>query len=221
MTYDPTFVEVTSELIHLRVTASRSNGNTSKYVDTVTIFKKLYPKGPWPTMTLMWPLTTDIEKRSKNSYTALCNGVVSRKTRIGGIPVFTNHTRGNKHKQNASTIFTCYATFHRCLSSRSDRSPYVPDESHLFWSRQTPAHPYLEPHARIKMVQVLGSLVCICASDPLLLRTYVRVYLWIDVSQGIQICKYSNFFCQNLTEIPHTMYRKWSHSVFFEQIVYM
>ena len=45
-------------------------------------------------------LTKNIEKRSQNSYTTPCNGVVSRGAQIGGIQVFDDHTRGNKRKQN-------------------------------------------------------------------------------------------------------------------------
>ena len=76
--------------------------------------------------------TTDIERRSQNSYTALCNGVVNHGAPIGGIQVFANHTRGNKRKQNVSTIFPRRAAFHECLSSHSDHSLYAPDESQLF-----------------------------------------------------------------------------------------
>ena len=32
----------------------KSHGNTSKYVDTTTIFRKLQPKGQWPQMTPRW-----------------------------------------------------------------------------------------------------------------------------------------------------------------------
>ena len=40
--------------------------------------------------------------------------------KLGVFGVFAAHTRGNKHKQNASMLFTCRAVFHACLSSRSD-----------------------------------------------------------------------------------------------------
>ena len=35
--------------------------------------------------------------------------------------------------------------------------PNVPDESQLFWSREKPKYPQFEPHAGMKMAQVLGS----------------------------------------------------------------
>ena len=42
--------------------------------------------------------TTDIERRSQNSYTALCNVIVSHGAPVGGILDFADHTRGNKCK---------------------------------------------------------------------------------------------------------------------------
>ena len=76
--------------------------------------------------------STDIERRSWNSYTAPCNAVISHGAPIGGIQVFANHTRGNKRKQNKSTIFARRTAFHACLSSCSACSTYAPDESWLF-----------------------------------------------------------------------------------------
>ena len=43
-------------------------------------------------------MTTDIEQRSRNSYTALCNGIVSHGALIGGIWVFADHTRLSFHE---------------------------------------------------------------------------------------------------------------------------
>ena len=61
---------------------------------------------------------------------------------IGGIRVFVHHTCGNKHKQNASTIFVRHVAFHACLLSCSERSAYnAPDESRLFWSWEKPRIP--------------------------------------------------------------------------------
>ena len=58
----------------------------------------------------------------------------------------------------------CCVAFYTCLSSRSDCSTYIPDESclHVCWSREKHDYHQLEPHARIKMAQVLGSRVYIC-----------------------------------------------------------
>ena len=106
--------------------------------------------------------STDLDRRSRTSYTAPCNGVVSHGAPIGGFRVFADHTRGNKHKQNVSMIFAPRAAFYACLSSHSDRSTYAPDESRLFWSQEKLEYPQFEPHAGIKMVQVLASPVYIC-----------------------------------------------------------
>ena len=94
--------------------------------------------------------TADIEKRSQNSYTAPCNGVVSH----GDIQGFADHIRRKKRKQNASTIL--------CALSRMFISTYAPDESQLFWSWEKLEYPQLEPHTRLKMAQVLRSPIYIC-----------------------------------------------------------
>ena len=43
----------------------------------------------------------------------------------GYLGFFADYTRGNKRKQNASTIFACCAVFHTCLSSHSEHSTYA------------------------------------------------------------------------------------------------
>ena len=107
-------------------------------------------------------LITDIDRRVRNSHTAVCNGVVSYGALIGGIWVFANHTHSNKCKQNASMILALRTVFYVCLSSSSDRSKhrtafyvclsscsdhstYAPDESRLFWLRENPNAPNLSP----------------------------------------------------------------------------
>ena len=73
--------------------------------------------------------TTDIERRSQNSYTAPCNVTVSHGPPIGGTGVLPPpHAETNVNK---TLIFTRSATFHACLSSHSDRSTYAPDKSWL------------------------------------------------------------------------------------------
>ena len=58
-------------------------------------------------------------------------------------------------------IFTHRTMFYACLSSGSHcgrcRWYNVPDKLRLFWLREIPKDPHFEPHARIKMAQVLGS----------------------------------------------------------------
>ena len=76
-----------------------------------------------------------IERRSRNSHTDPCNGVGSHGALNGGISVFADPTRRNKHKQNASARCTA---FHPCLSSPSNRSTYAPEESFLFWYWENP-----------------------------------------------------------------------------------
>ena len=77
--------------------------------------------------------TTDIEKRSQNSYSALCNDVISHGAPIsGGLRIFADHTRRNKCKLNASTIFARRVAFHACLSSCSDSSTFAPDNHGYF-----------------------------------------------------------------------------------------
>ena len=102
--------------------------------------------------------TTDTERRSQNSYTAPCNGVVNHGALIRGIWIFVDHKRVIKCRQNASTTFVLCALFHACLSSHSDHSADAPDESQIFWSQEKPEHPQVEP----KMEQVLGSPGYIC-----------------------------------------------------------
>ena len=99
----------------------------------------------------------DIQGTSQTSYTTPCNGVFSHGAQIGGIWDYADHTRRNKHKQNASTIFARRKAFHACFSSHSDRFTYAPEESRLFWSLEKPKYSQFELHARIKMAQVLGS----------------------------------------------------------------
>ena len=90
--------------------------------------------------------TTDIHQRFQTSYTTLCNGVVvSHGARYGGLWVFADHTCKNTCKTNAFTIFARCAKFCACLSSRSDRGTYAPDEPRLFCLREKPKDPKFGP----------------------------------------------------------------------------
>ena len=53
----------------------------------------------------LWVYGIDIHGRSQALYTAQCNGIVIHGAKIGGLQVFADHARRNKHKTNASTIF--------------------------------------------------------------------------------------------------------------------
>ena len=101
---------------------------------------------------------TDIQERSQTLYTIPCNGVVSYGAQIGGLWVFANHTCKNKHKAIASTIIVRHAAFCACLFSSSNRSRCKWNThlmNHIYFDYRK--DPQFEPHARIKMAQVLGS----------------------------------------------------------------
>ena len=106
-------------------------------------------------------LATDIEKRSQNSYTTPCNCVVSHGLPgvFGFLPTTHAETDANKMRSRSSCAVQ---RFKRVYLPSSDRSTYTRDKSWLFWLREIPKYLQLEPHAGIKMVQVLGSPVYIC-----------------------------------------------------------
>ena len=100
--------------------------------------------------------STDTQGRSQMWYTVLCNGVVSHGAQIRGIWVFANHTCKNKRKINASTIFAHCAAMHVYLhAQRPSRCRW---HTHLmFWLWKKPEYSQFEPHAGVKMAQILGS----------------------------------------------------------------
>ena len=74
-----------------------------------------------------------------------------------------------KTNTNALKIFAHHAVFCACLSSRSDRSRcrwHMHLMNHGYFDYWKTRRPQFEPHARIKMVQVLGSPVYIYATAP-------------------------------------------------------
>ena len=75
------------------------------------------------------------------------------------LPSTPTETNTHKMRPPSSCAVQHFTRFYQPLSSRSGRSTYAPDESRLIWSCE---YPQLEPHAGIKMVQVLGSPVYIC-----------------------------------------------------------
>ena len=108
--------------------------------------------------THIWSKLTDTERRSQNSSTAPCKGVISHGAPIGVFKFLpTTHTETNTNKMCPRS--SCTMGYFTCgLSSCSDHSTYTLDKS----SQEKPEYPQLEPHARIRIVQVLGSLVYIC-----------------------------------------------------------
>ena len=93
-------------------------------------------------------VATDIERRSRNSYTAPWNGAVSHGTPIGGIWDFADHTRGNKFKQKASTIFLCFTRVYR----HAQTAVHMHLMNHGYFDcRKNPNTSNLIPHAGIKI----------------------------------------------------------------------
>ena len=108
--------------------------------DTACLMCSLLNTWEWATA------AADEERRSQNSCTAPCNGIISHGVPIRGIRVFANHTHRNKRKQNAPTIFACLAVFLTCLSPNSECSTYTPDEWQLFKiAEKNPKTPYWSP----------------------------------------------------------------------------
>ena len=98
---------------------------------------------------------------------------------LGVFGIFPN-SHENKRKQNAPTIFVRHVAFHACLSSHSNHSTYSPDESQLsLIAGKKPEYPQLEPHVRVKMVQVLWSPVYICGLN-LVWVTIIWRKMWSD-----------------------------------------
>ena len=111
------------------------------------------------------------------------------------IRVFADQTRGHKCKQNASTIFTCHMALHTCLSSCSDRSTYAPNESRLFWSQEKTLIHEFEPHAGIKMAQILRSplYICVCGGS-LKTNSCSSEFFWKSVSYRHKLQTFIYFF---------------------------
>ena len=101
-----------------------------------------------------WTWITNIQGRSQTSYTAPCNGVVSHGALSLG---FCQPTKAKTNvKTNVFMIFTCCVAYLSSRRSQQMQVIYAPDEPRLFWLREKPEDPKFEPHARIKMAQVLG-----------------------------------------------------------------
>ena len=70
---------------------------------------------------------------------------------------------------------------------------YAPDEPQLFWLREKPEDPQYEPHAEIKMAQVLGSPVYIYAMNSINFNSKQRLfkriidYLSVYLSSNYQV----------------------------------
>ena len=74
---------------------------------------------------------TYLERGSHDSYTALCNGVVSHGAPIGGYSGFADHTHGNTNKMHSrsSRAVQRFTIVHLHVQTAVH---YAPDESGLF-----------------------------------------------------------------------------------------
>ena len=82
--------------------------------------------------------------------------IVSHGAPIGVIWDFADHTSGNKCKQTASTIFVRRFT-HVYLHAETAVHMHLTNHCY-FHHRKKPEYPELDPHAGIKMAQVLGRI---------------------------------------------------------------
>ena len=127
--------------------------------------------------------TTDIQGRFQTSYTALCNGVVSHGFKLGIFRFLPSIYA----RANASTIFMrCFYTFISTLRPQLIQVTYAPDELWLFWLQTKPEDPQFEPHAEIKMTQVLGSPLCICG-----LNSIVILYIKTEFANCVPVWGFS------------------------------
>ena len=86
---------------------------------------------------------------------------------FGFLPTTLAKTHTKQMLPRSSRTVQCFICVY--FTSRSDRGrcrlmmqvTYAPAESQLFWLWENPEDPQFEPHAGIKMVQVLGSPVYI------------------------------------------------------------
>ena len=129
-------------------------------------YNKLAKMSPL-TLVILSNLHRYIQQRSQT----LCNGFVSHGAQFECLWVLPTTYAKTNAKQIMFMIFVCLAALYACLSSLSDSNTctlntYALDEP-LFRNILIAGKnqdPQMEPHAGIKMVQVLGSLVYICGT---------------------------------------------------------
>ena len=105
-------------------------------------------------------VTTYIQGRSKTSYTAPCNGVISHGAQIGCLLVFTNHTRKS---WKASTIFMHFTCVHLHAQTAVDAGDICNWQTMVILLQEKKWRPQFDPHA---VAQVLGSPLYICEYQP-------------------------------------------------------
>ena len=102
-----------------------------------------------------------IHQRSQTSYTSPCNGVVSHRAQFGGLRVLaTKHAKKNAGQMCSRSSSTVLHITRVCLHTQT--TVYVHLLKHSYFDYGKTQDPQIEPHAGIKMPQVLGSVVYIC-----------------------------------------------------------
>ena len=128
----------------------------------ITRRKKLFAEPEKQNKTKKWSNShIDIHGRSQTSYITPCDGVISHWAQIGGLLVFANHTRKNKRNTNASTIFAHFTRVYlhtKTAVDAGDIYTHLMNRGYFDYGKKL-EDPLFEPHARIKIAQVLGSPV--------------------------------------------------------------
>ena len=94
---------------------------------------------------------TDIERRSQNSYTTRCNGVVSQ----------TTHMEANANKMCPQSSHALQHLTRVYLHAQTAVHKHLSNHGYLR-SRGKPEYSQFKPHTSIKMALVLGSPVYLC-----------------------------------------------------------
>ena len=131
---------------------------------------------------------TDIKGRSQTPYTAPSNSHVSHdngaQIRVFG---FSPTTQVQKQAQNKCVHDLCAPCSILCafifmLRPQLMQVTCAPDKSQLFWLRKEPENPQFEPHAGIKMAQILGSPLYICGATREMQRKRVNLREWTGIT---------------------------------------
>ena len=127
---------------------------------------------------------SQIQGRSQTLYTVPCNGVVSHGLKLGVFGDLANHARKSKRKANMSTTFARCPAFLSIFTLRLQymQVTFAPEKPVILITEK-PTDSQFDPHARIKMAQVVGSPLRICGADELgHLPPYSHLYVNMSVS---------------------------------------
>ena len=133
-------------------------------------------------------VSTDIEKRSQNSYTSLCNGIVSHGAPIGGIQVFADHaeTKANIMRPRSSRAVQRF----KCVYLHAQIAVHAHLTNHCYFDQgKNPNTPNLSPMPglRRRMFWDLRSISVVVSKD---------YYFWLltDLAWPHPIHKFCWFF---------------------------